>query len=55
VGGLITDAIMLHLINTFARIVICGQISQYEGHLDQPQVRVSSQSLASRPQLHRLT
>jgi NADPH-dependent curcumin reductase CurA len=42
VGGLITDAIMLHLINTFARIVICGQISQYEGHLDQPQVRASS-------------
>ncbi len=38
-GGIITDAIILHLINTFARVIICGQISQYEGHLDNPQVR----------------
>lgn len=37
VGGMITDAIILHLINNFARIVICGQITQYEGHLDHPE------------------
>lgn len=38
VGGIITDAIILHFINTFARVIICGQISQYEGHLDNPQL-----------------
>lgn len=34
VGGMITDAI-IPLINRRARIIICGQMSQYNGHLDQ--------------------
>ena len=34
VGGWITDAI-IPLINLRARDVICGQISQYEGPLDE--------------------
>lgn len=36
VGGWITDAVIPH-IKRRARIIICGQISQYEGGLDQPQ------------------
>ena len=37
VGGMITDAVMLSL-NLRARIVICGQISQYDGGLDEPEL-----------------
>ena len=37
VGGPITDAVM-ELINLRARVLICGQISQYNGHLDQPEL-----------------
>ncbi len=36
VGGMTTDAV-LPLINRRARVVICGQISQYGGGLDQPE------------------
>ena len=35
VGGVVTDAVMEHL-NTFARIAVCGQISQY--NLDEPEL-----------------
>ncbi len=37
VGGYITDAIF-ELINLKARIIICGQISQYSGGLDNPEM-----------------
>jgi len=37
VGGFITDAVM-HFINLRARIIICGQISQYNGKLDEPEM-----------------
>ncbi|GAA4271652.1 NADP-dependent oxidoreductase [Aquimarina gracilis] len=37
VGGYITDAIF-ELINRKARIIICGQISQYSGGLDNPEL-----------------
>lgn len=37
VGGYITDAIF-ELINLNARIIICGQISQYSGGLDNPEL-----------------
>lgn len=37
VGGMITDAAMM-LINLRARVVICGQISQYSGGLDAPEL-----------------
>ncbi len=37
VGGHITDAIF-ELININARIIICGQISQYSGGLDNPEM-----------------
>ena len=37
VGGTITDAV-LELINVRARVVICGQITQYNGGLDQPEL-----------------
>jgi NADPH-dependent curcumin reductase CurA len=37
VGGWITDAI-LPIINLRARVVICGQITQYEGKLDAPEL-----------------
>ncbi len=37
VGGYITDAIF-ELINLNARIIICGQISQYSGGLDNPEM-----------------
>jgi len=36
-GGYITDAIF-ELINLRARIIICGQISQYNGNLDEPEL-----------------
>jgi len=35
VGGPITDAVMTHLARR-ARVVICGQVSQYDGGLDAP-------------------
>ncbi|MDP2436026.1 MAG: NADP-dependent oxidoreductase [archaeon] len=35
VGGYITDAV-LELINVRARVIICGQITQYNGGLDAP-------------------
>jgi len=37
VGGYITDAVLEH-INLNARIIICGQISQYSGGLDTPEM-----------------
>ncbi|MHA7057285.1 NADP-dependent oxidoreductase [Aquimarina sp. M1] len=37
VGGYITDAVFDH-INLHARIIICGQISQYSGGLDTPEM-----------------
>ncbi len=37
VGGVITDAVM-ECINLRARIIVCGQISQYSGQLDQPEM-----------------
>ncbi len=37
VGGYITDAVF-ELINLRARIIICGQISQYSGGLDHPEL-----------------
>ncbi len=37
VGGYITDAIF-EVINVHARIIICGQISQYSGGLDNPEL-----------------
>ena len=37
VGGWITDAI-IPLVKLRARVVICGQITQYEGKLDAPEV-----------------
>jgi NADPH-dependent curcumin reductase CurA len=37
VGGMVTDAV-IPLINKRARLVICGQISQYNGGLDAPEL-----------------
>lgn len=37
VGGMITDSVF-QLINLRARVVICGQISQYNGGLDNPEM-----------------
>jgi len=37
VGGVITDSVW-SLINLRARIIICGQISQYNGKLDEPEM-----------------
>jgi NADPH-dependent curcumin reductase CurA len=37
VGGMVTDAV-IPLINRRARIVICGQISQYSGGLETPEL-----------------
>jgi len=37
VGGFITDAVMQSL-NLRARVIICGQISQYDGGLDEPEL-----------------
>ncbi|MES2320563.1 MAG: NADP-dependent oxidoreductase [Pseudomonadota bacterium] len=64
VGGMITDAV-IPLINRRARIVICGQISQYGGGLDAPELgprllhhllyqRASMQGILARDYVHRM-
>lgn len=64
VGGMVTDAV-LPLINLRARIVICGQISQYNGGLDEPDLgprllhhllykRATMQGILARDYLHRM-
>ncbi|CDG85223.1 NADP-dependent oxidoreductase [Janthinobacterium agaricidamnosum] len=64
VGGIITDAV-IPLINRRARIVICGQISQYSGGLENPQQgprllhhllyqRATIQGMLARDYLHRM-
>ncbi len=64
VGGMVTDAV-IPLINRRARIVICGQISQYSGGLDQPEMgprllhhmlyqRATIQGMLARDYLHRM-
>jgi len=64
VGGMITDAI-IPLINRRARIVICGQISQYSGGLETPELgprllhhllyqRATIQGMLARDYLHRM-
>jgi NADPH-dependent curcumin reductase CurA len=64
VGGMVTDAI-IPLINRRARIVICGQISQYSGGLETPELgprllhhmlyqRATIQGMLARDYLHRM-
>ncbi len=64
VGGIVTDAV-IPLINRRARIVICGQISQYSGGLDQPEMgprllhhmlyqRATIQGMLARDYVHRM-
>ena len=64
VGGMVTDAV-IPLINRRARIVICGQISQYSGGLDTPELgprllhhmlyqRATIQGMLARDYLHRM-
>ncbi|MES2299691.1 MAG: NADP-dependent oxidoreductase [Pseudomonadota bacterium] len=64
VGGMVTDAV-IPLINRRARIVICGQISQYSGGLDAPELgprllhhllyqRATIQGMLARDYLHRM-
>lgn len=64
VGGMITDAVMNSL-NLRARIVICGQISQYDGGLDKPELgprflhhmlykRATIQGILARDYSHRM-
>ncbi len=64
VGGMVSDAV-IPLINRRARIVICGQISQYSGGLDAPAQgprllhhllyqRASMQGILARDYLHRM-
>ena len=64
VGGMITDAVLTSL-NLRARVVICGQISQYEGGLDSPELgprflhqllykRASIQGILARDFTHRM-
>lgn len=64
VGGMVTDAVIPQ-INRRARIVICGQISQYSGGLDAPDMgprllhhllyqRASMQGILARDYLHRM-
>ncbi len=64
VGGMVTDAV-IPLINRRARIVICGQISQYNGGLDAPELgprllhhvlyqRATIQGMLARDYLHRM-
>ncbi|MEJ7805274.1 MAG: NADP-dependent oxidoreductase [Telluria sp.] len=64
VGGIVTDAV-IPLINRRARIVICGQISQYSGGLDTPAMgprllhhllyqRASMQGILARDYVHRM-
>ena len=64
VGGMVTDAV-IPLIKLRARIVICGQISQYNGGLDMPEMgprllhhllyqRATMQGILARDYLHRM-
>jgi NADPH-dependent curcumin reductase CurA len=64
VGGMVTDAV-IPLINRRARIVICGQISQYSGGLDAPlpgprllhhllYQRATMQGILARDYVHRM-
>ncbi|MDQ3287323.1 MAG: NADP-dependent oxidoreductase [Pseudomonadota bacterium] len=64
VGGIVTDAV-IPLINRRARIVICGQISQYSGGLDAPELgprlfhhllyqRATVQGILARDYVHRM-
>ncbi len=64
VGGMVTDAV-IPLINRRARIVICGQISQYGGGLDTPELgprllhhllyqRATIQGMLARDYVHRM-
>jgi len=64
VGGMVTDAV-IPLINRRARIVICGQISQYGGGLETPELgprllhhmlyqRATIQGMLARDYLHRM-
>jgi len=64
VGGIVTDAV-LPLIKRRARVVICGQISQYDGALDTPNLgprflqhllfqRASITGILSRDFVHRM-
>jgi NADPH-dependent curcumin reductase CurA len=64
VGGQISDAV-LSRINLRARIIICGQISQYSGGLDQPEIgprlmhhvlyqRATIQGILARDYTHRM-
>ncbi|MFL6658591.1 MAG: NADP-dependent oxidoreductase [Massilia sp.] len=64
VGGMVTDAV-IPLINRRARIVICGQISQYSGGLDAPDLgprllhhmlyqRATMQGILARDYVHRM-
>jgi NADPH-dependent curcumin reductase CurA len=64
VGGMVTDAV-IPLINRRARIVICGQISQYSGGLDTPELgprllhhmlyqRATIQGMLARDYVHRM-
>jgi NADPH-dependent curcumin reductase CurA len=64
VGGMVTDAV-IPLINRRARIVICGQISQYSGGLETPELgprllhhmlyqRATIQGMLARDYVHRM-
>jgi NADPH-dependent curcumin reductase CurA len=64
VGGMVTDAVIPQ-INRRARIVICGQISQYSGGLDAPETgprllhhmlyqRATMQGILARDYVHRM-
>jgi NADPH-dependent curcumin reductase CurA len=64
VGGMVTDAVIPQ-INRRARIVICGQISQYSGGLDAPDLgprllhhmlyqRATMQGILARDYVHRM-
>lgn len=64
VGGMVTDAVLCE-IKRRARIVICGQISQYNGNLDAPTLgprflhhvlyqRATIQGILARDYLHRM-
>ena len=64
VGGMVSDAV-IPLINRRARIVICGQISQYSGGLDTPEPgprllhhmlyqRATMQGILARDYIHRM-
>jgi NADPH-dependent curcumin reductase CurA len=64
VGGMVTDAVIPR-INRRARIVICGQISQYSGGLEQPALgprlfhhllyqRATIQGMLARDYVHRM-